>query len=161
MNVTLRAFQAGDEEAAVRWSRDRAFCEANEWTPDLSADVVRECWQQRGVTSPHLQMIEVDGEVVGYAEWQDLAAGEAELGIAIGDSGRWGQGIAAQAGRLMLAWAFTELGLERVWAEAHAPNVRSLALLRKLGFDELGPHGEAEYQGRTVPMVQFELRQNR
>lgn len=81
MSLRLRPFQTGDEEAALRWSRDRQFCLINEWTLDL---------------------------------WQDLKDGKAELGIAIGDSGLWGQGIAAQAGQLMLAWAFEDLALQRV-----------------------------------------------
>ena len=38
--MTLREWQTGDEAAAVRWSRDRAFCQANGWTPELSAQQV-------------------------------------------------------------------------------------------------------------------------
>lgn len=102
-------------------------------------------------------MIEVAGQVVGYAEWQDVRNGEAELGIAIGESRLWGQGLAAQAGRQMLAWAFGELGLRRVWAEVHAPNLRSLALMRKLGLRASGERGQGTYQGEPATMLSFEL----
>lgn len=157
MQVTLREWQTGDEAAAVRWSRDRAFCQANGWTPELSAQQVREWWCERGEQAKYLRMIEVDGGLVGYAEWQDVQGGEAELGIAIGDSGLWGQGVGTQAGKQMLAWAFGELGLRRVWAEVHEPNARSLALMRRLGLREVSKNGTGEYQGAVVPMVQFEL----
>ena len=102
-------------------------------------------------------MIELEGQIVGYAQWQDIHDGVAELGIAIGDSHVWGKGIGAVAGQLMLEWAFGLLDLEKVWADVHEPNVRSLALMEKLGFAETSRKGMAEYQGRLVPMVQFEL----
>lgn len=90
----------------MKWSQDRAFCLANEWTLDLPADEVRQWWRKRGQTSPYLRMVVLDDEVVGYAEWQNLQGGVAELGIAIGDSGRWGQGLGARAGQMMLELGF-------------------------------------------------------
>lgn len=57
----------------------------------------------------------------------------------------------------MLAWAFGPLALERVWAEVHATNPRSLALMRRLGLEEVSRSGTEEYRGQTVQMVQFEL----
>lgn len=81
----------------------------------------------------------------------------AELGIAIGDSGLWGQGIGRQAGNLLLRHAFENLHLQYVWAEVHEPNERSHALMRKLGFTETSRHGTDEYQGQEVPMVQYRL----
>lgn len=158
MSLTLRQWQAGDEEAAVKWSQDRAFCLANEWTLDLPADEVRQWWRKRGQTSPYLRMVVLDDEVVGYAEWQNLQGGVAELGIAIGDSGRWGQGLGARAGQMMLEWAFGPLALQKVWAEVHAPNVRSLNLMRRLGLRKTGlGEWEASYQGISMAMVQFEV----
>ena len=157
MAVHLRPWQPGDEEAAVRWSGDRAFCWANDWTLDLPAERVRAWWRGRGNSAEFLRMIEADGVIVGYAEWQDRTEHTAELGIAIGESRLWGRGIGAQAEKLMVAWAFEELGLQYVWAEVHQPNARSLALMHKIGFRETGRQGEGDYQGRLVPMVQFEL----
>lgn len=82
MPVTLRPWQPGDEAAAVRWSQDRTFCDLNGWTSSLPPEQVRQWWQQRGAGSPLLRMILKGGQVVGYAEWQDLQGGTAELGIA-------------------------------------------------------------------------------
>lgn len=157
MTVLLRGWQAGDEDAAVRWSQDTAFCLANGWTVGLEPEYVRQWWLERAADSPELCMIQVDGVVVGYAEWQAVQGDVAELGIAIGDSGVWGQGIGTAAGKLMLARAFEGLGLTRVWAEVHATNTRSLALMQKLGLREVGRAGQDEYQGEVVPLVQFEL----
>jgi len=157
VNVALREWQPGDEEAAVHWSRDEAFCLSNGWTLELPAKQVREHWQNRGTQALALRMIELDHQIVGYAEWQSIENGVAELGIAIGDSWVWGRGVGAAAGRLMLEWAFGSLGFQKVWADVHEPNARSLALMRKLGFTEVSRNGLEEYQGQMVPMVQFGL----
>ena len=157
MQVTLREWQPGDVEAAVRWSQDHEFCLANGWTLNLPAERVREWWQGRSVNAPLLRLIVLDDRAVGYAEWQVAQNSEAELGMAGGDWAVWGQGGGAQAGRLMLAWAFGELGFRRVWAEVHEPNTRSLELMRRLGFREVSRNGTGEYQGAVVRMVQFEL----
>ena len=157
VNVSLHEWRPGDEEAAVRWSRDQAFCLLNGWTPDLPAEQVREWWRQRGTQAQALRMIEMDRQIVGYTEWQGIQAGVAELGIALGDSRVWGKGVGPAAGRLMLEWAFGSLDFHMVWAEVHEPNARSLALMKRLAFSEIGRKGIEEYQGQMVPMVQFEL----
>ena len=88
---------------------------------------------------------------------RSIEDGVAEIGIAIGDSRIWGKGVGAAAGRLMLEWAFGSLCFQKVWADVHEPNARSLALMRKLGFTEVSRNGLEEYQGQVVPMVQFGL----
>ena len=112
----LRPLRPGDEESAVQWSRDAAFCAANDWAPDLPAERVRQHWQ-RLITAPPEGLlrlgIEQDEQLIGYADLAGLSADTGELGIAIGQSGRWGQGIGKAACTLLLAHAFDELGLEQ------------------------------------------------
>jgi RimJ/RimL family protein N-acetyltransferase len=50
----------------------------------------------------------------------------------------WRLGLAAEACRAILAEAFGPLGLERVLACTDAPNFRSLALVARLGFHQIG-----------------------
>ena len=49
----------------------------------------------------------------------------------------WGQGYALEAMRAVLSYAAT-LGLRRLAARTHLGNLRSDALLEKLGFEEEG-----------------------
>jgi [ribosomal protein S5]-alanine N-acetyltransferase len=46
----------------------------------------------------------------------------------------WKRGIAAEAGRTILRFAFTELRLHRIWATTPAVNSQAVRLLVKLGF---------------------------
>lgn len=80
-----------------------------------------------------------DGAFAGYAGLfpAKLARlGGFELGAAIWPR-YWRQGLAAEACRAVIADAFGRLGLERVLACADAPNFRSLALIARLGFQQI------------------------
>jgi RimJ/RimL family protein N-acetyltransferase len=71
----------------------------------------------------------------------------------------WGRGLATEGTRAVLARAFGELGVRRVWAETMAVNTRSRRVMEKCGltylrtffphFDDPIPgteHGEVEYE---------------
>lgn len=57
----------------------------------------------------------------------------AELGYWLGRAS-WGQGLATEAGRAVLVFAFEDLALARVFASHLGSNERSGRVLRKLGF---------------------------
>ena len=77
-----------------------------------------------------------DGAFVGYAGLKESKLGARELGAAIWPRW-WRQGLAAEACRAVLDDAFGRLGAARVVACADAPNLRSLALIARLGFRPL------------------------
>jgi RimJ/RimL family protein N-acetyltransferase len=77
-----------------------------------------------------------DGAFVGYAGLKEANLGGLELGAAIWPR-HWGQGLAAEACRAVLDDAFGRLRAPRVLACADAPNLRSLALIARLGFRPL------------------------
>jgi len=56
----------------------------------------------------------------------------------------WGRGLATEAARAVVAWAFAGLGLARVLGGVDAPNVASRRVLEKIGMTPLedGPVGE-------------------
>lgn len=59
----------------------------------------------------------------------------------------WGQGYATEAGAAWLSFAFEAHGVDRVISIADAPNARSIAVMKRLGFTldhaaELDDHGE-------------------
>lgn len=57
----------------------------------------------------------------------------ASLGYCLGESA-WGHGYATEAARALLQWAFANLDLNRVQAEADTRNPASGRVLEKLGF---------------------------
>lgn len=52
----------------------------------------------------------------------------------------WGRGLAGEAARSVIAFAFDELGASALYAGRHPENTRSAALLDRLGFVQIGTH---------------------
>ncbi|KQR41131.1 GNAT family N-acetyltransferase [Deinococcus sp. Leaf326] len=158
--LTLRPLRSGDEVTAARWGQNRDFCLANGWTPGLSERVLCRHWLgvMAGVGPGFLRLgIEEEGRLIGYTDLADLTRLSGEFGIALGEPATWGQGRGTRAGRLMLAHAFGPLGLREVRAEVHAPNTRSHALLRRLGFVRAGEGEPEPYRGERVAVLRYRL----
>lgn len=158
----LRPLVLDDLAAVVRWSRDIEFCRANGWPLGRSEQEVRAQWV-RLIEQPPAGFLrlgaEAGGELVGYADLADIEDGAAELGFAIGGSQRWGKGLGTATAAAMVLHAFDELGLELLRATVHEPNGRSIRVVRRLGFQEVGMLPELEeYLGERVRVVEFELR---
>lgn len=87
----------------------------------------------------------------------DRAPGDRELGYRLRREA-WGQGLATEGARALVAAAFADPAVERVWAQTMAVNAGSRRVMEKAGlrfvrvfhvhFDEPLPgteHGEVEY----------------
>lgn len=75
--------------------------------------------------------------VVGLCHWSPRDR-LAEVSFYIGDVNYRKKGFAKLALMLLHEWGFSELGLERVWAEVYDFNEPSVVLLKKLGYTEEG-----------------------
>jgi RimJ/RimL family protein N-acetyltransferase len=97
------------------------------------------------------------GAFLGWLALAPREPGSAELGYRLRRSA-WGKGYATEGARALVHHAFAELGLERVWAQTMAVNLRSRRVMERAGlrfvrvfhesFDDPIPgaeHGEVEY----------------
>ncbi len=89
----------------------------------------------RAAGSEYAFVIVVDGEVVGHISIKNVDGerGEAEVGYWIGRP-YWGRGYASEAVRQIVAFAFEERGLRRLYAHVLAHNPASGRVLEKCGF---------------------------
>jgi [ribosomal protein S5]-alanine N-acetyltransferase len=100
-------------------------------------------WQEdtrNGLAAPFLVFRQQDKALVGGANLSSIRRGVAQdcsLGYWIGAPFAR-QGYTSEAVRLVVAHAFSELGLHRVQAACVPTNERSSGLLRKLGFTQEG-----------------------
>lgn len=62
----------------------------------------------------------------------------AHSGIIIGEPTQWGKGYASEAMRLRTAYAFRELGLEKVMSSVFVGNVASRRALERAGYRQCG-----------------------
>lgn len=74
----------------------------------------------------------------------DLKHQRAAIGFALGRAS-WGQGFAREAVQALVDFAFTELELHRLAADADPRNQRSLHLMETLGFQREGFQRECYY----------------
>lgn len=94
-----------------------------------------------------------DGAIMGESGLTKLREnGEIELGYMLRRP-YWGHGYAFEAAAAVTAYAFKELGLERVVALSRPENSASIRILDKLG---LQPLGRAKHRGHD--MVKYEAR---
>lgn len=69
-----------------------------------------------------------------------------------------GQGLMTEALRAILEWGFAQMGVNRIDAQIHPANARSIRLASRLGFVEEGRLREvARWGGRQHDMLQFSL----
>ncbi len=70
----------------------------------------------------------------------------AEAGIFIGEKEFWGHGYGTEAMRLLLAFAFDQLNLHRVYLHVHGGNARARRSYEKCGFVEEGVLRQAVFK---------------
>lgn len=79
-----------------------------------------------------------DGKVVGGLAIRLLPPFEDDLEVSWQlDPGAWGNGYAAEAGRALVEWAFTQ-DTEELFAVARPQNVRAIATAKRLGMQWVG-----------------------
>jgi RimJ/RimL family protein N-acetyltransferase len=122
-----------EEEAFDRWARDDA--------------------------SVHWRLV-VDGETAGsvFLHSIDWINRQGQQGIVIGRRADWGKGYGSEAVKLRTAYAFEELGLERLETSSLESNIGMHRALERSGFVRAGLRRRALYvQGEWRNEVMFEL----
>jgi RimJ/RimL family protein N-acetyltransferase len=110
-------------------------------------DAMRAFWAEHGYGQI---AIAADGVLVGRiglrrvpAEWNHPMSGLFEVGWMLARPA-WGRGYATEAAQAMLAWGFQVLDLPRVWSWTDAANLRSQAVMRRLGLTRAPEHDFAQ-----------------
>lgn len=107
----------------VPWSEDRI---------DAFLDRQAGYFEQHGLAFGALEH-RATGEVIGLCGIQPLDNGEFELGWWIWKP-HWGHGYATEAGRAVVDYARSSMGLDRLVAVIDPPNAASMRVAEKLGL---------------------------
>lgn len=157
--LTLRAPAARDIDAIVAGIGDIDVARMLARVPhpygraDAESFIAFAAAEHAAGTSLHL-MIERDGIVIGGLGLQGRPPVPAEFGYWLRRS-QWGLGLATEAGRAFLAYAFDTLGCERVPSGVFAGNAASLRVQDKLGFTVIG-EGDGRCLARNATMRRIE-----
>jgi RimJ/RimL family protein N-acetyltransferase len=142
----------------ARWSNDPLSEElgGEEFRP-LADDAIRADWEPllRG-ERPNWAGFTIyalpDLRPVGVANLRDWGTPHrtAEFGITIGDPADRGRGYGTEATRLILRWAFADLGVHNVWLDTVSTNPGAIRAYEQAGFREIGRLREARHFGGRV-----------
>jgi [ribosomal protein S5]-alanine N-acetyltransferase len=142
-SCTLRAFRPSDAASLARHANDRRiWLNLRDRFPHPFAVEDAERYIAAVVERQRLTSfaIAVHGEAVGNVSLRpgdDVERLSAEIGYWLG-AAHWGRGIMSDAVRAATAYAFTELGLVRVFAVPFARNPASSRVLEKAGYEREG-----------------------
>lgn len=135
----LRAWRAGDAASLARHANNpNVWRWMSDTFPHPYTVEIAAYWVQRG----HVEFggdnwaIALDGEAVGGCgiHWgQQQFRCNAELGWWLGEP-YWGRGVVTRVAALLVARAFRDPGITRVFAPIHAGNARSMRVAEKNGF---------------------------
>lgn len=152
-NLRLRAIEREDIPRFIRWLNDpevRQFLVLHE---PLSR-AKEERWFEEQLSRATELILAI--EVCAGEEWVhigniglhriDLKNRTAVLGIVIGEKDFWGKGYGREAIRVLLRYAFFELGLNRVELEVFAFNTRALRCYEAVGFKKAGVRRQAFFR---------------
>ncbi len=159
--VYLRAFEANDLDRIWRWHNDESLYATLGGTYRcVSRETVADWLQRKMTTSPdewnRAVCLRDSHEHIGNAYLRDIdpAARKAELHLFIGDAHNRGRGYGQAATRLLLAAAFEQLDLQRVYLHVLANNLPAIRAYERCGFEPEGMlRRHAFKQGQFVDML--------
>lgn len=139
--VRIRPLQKKDLMKMVVWNTDpevERFVDLG-LPGDLAACLA--WWKEIKQSKENLlfAMEDEDGRLIGDLELAHICwrRGEAELRIRIGEKNYWNKGYGTLALRQITHYAFTVLGLNRLYLRVYTFNLRAIKCYQKIGFKKV------------------------
>ena len=160
--IRLRAIEPDDLPNYHRWLNDPEVIRYLTIYAPLSMPD-EEAWYEAMRSDPNQMVFAIEtetGQHIGNVGLMGISSKDrsAELGIVIGDKSQWGKGYGRDAINTMLAFAFNELNLNRVYLRAVTGHTQAIELYGKCGFVEEGRLRECVYsEGRYQDMVMMSV----
>ena len=163
MRVSLRKFCKEDVPNKVEWIND---CKNNQYLHyDLPLEEEKTMqWflKNKDRTDRYDAIVEYDGMAVGLIGLLSIGGGKAEYYVTIGKQSCKGKGIATQASRLLLEYAFGQLGLRDVYLYTEVDNISAQKLFERCGFVRCGIEKDSAInRGRPVDRYYYVITEDR
>jgi RimJ/RimL family protein N-acetyltransferase len=137
--VYLRPITIEDTDLAVKWRNEKVVVENFIYRQPVSrADHLN--WLEKkvfkGLVHQFIICMNTDGFPVGSIYLQNFEEDnkKAEWGIYIGEERAYGKGVGTEAARLILDYAFENLGMHKVVSRVLAYNKASIRMNEKAGY---------------------------
>jgi len=153
-NVAIRKFDFADVDLKVKWINDEKNNKYLHYALPLYADKTTEWWERTKDADGRLDLtILYNDEPVGLIGLLgiDRVNKKAEYYVCLGEHSCKGKGVAKTASRLLVRYAFEELGLNKVYLYTEEENIPAQKLFESLGFRKEGLLiDDLIYNGRKV-----------
>jgi [ribosomal protein S5]-alanine N-acetyltransferase len=151
--LLLRSFRTTDVDDALAYRDDIEFARFLSHIPQPFTRADAERFVEVNMTEPWETLptfaVVFEGRVIGTVNFNiDPVARTAMLGYAIARA-HWGRGIAVEAAKVAIDWAFAEHQLIEIWASTDVDHLRSRRVMEKLGMS---------FERAEVPEVVYRLR---
>jgi [ribosomal protein S5]-alanine N-acetyltransferase len=159
-SIKIRSITIDDYRFVLNWCKDDNFCLANGWEQNRNEEELKKWWLHcvNNASEDFIRLgIEFNEKLIGYSDLAYIKGNTAELGIAIGESTLWGNGLGYTTALCMIDYALKEKGITILDAETHEKNFRSRKMIEKLGFKEVSRIGFEEYLGTNNQLIQYRL----
>jgi [ribosomal protein S5]-alanine N-acetyltransferase len=153
-DLLLRCFVPDDVDGRMACGEDPEIIKMLGGTPDFAEPRAMrrpdaEAWYERvsGDPNPLHWAVERDGRFIGTTRLHRLRKADRKAQYAVGilDRALHGQALGQRITRIVLSYAFGELGLHRVGLKVFAVNQRAIRCYRRCGFVEEGLEREAAF----------------
>lgn len=145
MEVTIRPLIEEDAYTSVIWRNDPEVFKytGNTYKNKITIDTEWE-WIKKVIsnTDEYRCAILADGVYVGNIYLTGIDNGQAHYHIFIGNKDYWGKGVAKQASKLIIDYAFSQLNVNTIWLRVKINNITAYHLYLKLGFEETSRDAE-------------------
>ena len=137
--LLLRPFYESDAEDVYAYARDPRVGPVAGWPAHKIVEDSRQAIRTVFAGPRVFAMTKKDtGKVIGSIGLVDRHFGDPplpdnELGYALG-ADYWGQGLTTEAARTVIAYCFTQLGLQTLWCGYYEGNDHSRRVMEKCGF---------------------------
>jgi [ribosomal protein S5]-alanine N-acetyltransferase len=157
-DLLLRGFVLSDVDGRMACGEDAQIIRMFGGTPGFSEPRAMsrpdaEAWYEHVSSDPNPfhWAVEQDGRFIGTTRLHHLREKDRKAQYAVGilDRTLHGQGIGQRVTRIVLTYAFAELGLHRVGLKVFAVNERAIHCYRRCGFVEEGLEREAAFVDGT------------
>ena len=136
-SVTLRRVEPEDHAAVLRWQNDPEIFPRMDYERPFSLDDVR-ISEEKAAAKHYPFIVEVEGQAIGRIGLFNASMRNrtASLYLFIGERSFWGRGLAKDALRALLTYAFDTLNLSLVQLYMLGDNDRAGRLYKSIGFIE-------------------------
>lgn len=145
MNVKIRPLQEQDAYTSVKWRNDPEVFKytGNTYKNEILLETEL-AWINRVIKNENEYRCAIlaDDVYVGNIYLTDITNESAEYHIFIGNKDYWGKGVAKQASKLILDYAFQSLRLKSVLLRVKKQNESAFHLYQKLGFIVIDEDGD-------------------